>query len=95
MCKHKHTTVVSTLTDLGLVLIHQCDMCGVYVPSRDVDGEAIAADERAASTGYDKLMQKVVNDGPEEGRDGDDRRYGKYLASSFGVGGRVGGTVVR
>ena len=73
MCRHKHTTVVNTLTDLGLVLIHQCDMCGVYVPSKrvslqelvgDVDGETvIVADERAAVSGYERLIRKVVSDG--------------------------------
>lgn len=43
-CKHRHTTVVqATVYDgeefLGVCLLHQCDDCGMPVPSREVDEE--------------------------------------------------------
>lgn len=61
MCNHKHTTVVSTLTEWGVVTIHQCDMCGVLVPRKEVQGESgIPLDERAMANGYDRLIRKVV-----------------------------------
>lgn len=61
MCKHNHTTEVSTLTELGPVTIHQCDMCGVLVPRKEVSGESsVVFDERAAAVGYSRLIRKVV-----------------------------------
>jgi hypothetical protein len=43
-CKHRHTTVVqATVHDgdefLGVCLLHQCDDCGMPVPSKEVDEE--------------------------------------------------------
>lgn len=41
MCKHISSTVVTaTLEDGTPLRIHQCDMCGLPLPKRDVDEEA-------------------------------------------------------
>lgn len=67
MCIHKHTTEVSTLTELGLITIHQCDMCGVCVPRKPVSGQtAIRFDERAARVGYRRqyeMIERMARDG--------------------------------
>ena len=61
MCKHKHTTETNTLTEWGEIHIHQCDMCGVCVPEKEVEGvSSVPFDEQAARVGYRRGYEKIV-----------------------------------
>ena len=61
-CKHKHTTEVTVLSDFGVLHIHQCDMCGVYVPRLGVTGSSkVTADDKAAAVGYINLVKGIVD----------------------------------
>lgn len=61
MCKHQHTTVVyDTLDDGSPVAIHQCDMCGMTVPTHptDVPGDELGTLPNIDMTALEKEMTR-------------------------------------
>lgn len=61
MCRHKDFTVVA----FGAVSIAQCDMCGILIPSIDVDIDtfpASAVDTRALDLGYGRMFAAVFRE---------------------------------
>ena len=51
------------LSDFGVIHIHQCDMCGVYVPRLGVTGSSkVTADYKAAAVGYINLVKGIVDE---------------------------------
>jgi hypothetical protein len=49
------------LSDFGVLHIHQCDMCGVYVPRLGVTGSTtVTADDKAAAVGYLNTAKRVM-----------------------------------
>lgn len=66
MCKHTHTTpVFDQLEDGTIVVIHQCDMCGLLHWRKEVDTSADwdslpAVDWVALERAYRKLWRELL-----------------------------------
>lgn len=65
MCKHISSTVVNaTLEDGTPLRIHQCDMCGLPLPKRDVEEEAnsLEIDWQALQVGLNKMWAPLFKE---------------------------------